>query len=113
MCEHHFVPFMGKAHVGYIPQDGNVVGLSKLARVVEEVAKRPQLQERITSKVANIIMDEISPKGVIVVIEAEHLCMSMRGIKKPGSKTVTSAVRGIFKSNSKSRAEAMSLINNK
>jgi len=113
MCEHHFVPFMGKAHVGYIPQDGNVVGLSKLARVVEEVAKRPQLQERITSKVANIIMEEIGPRGVIVVIEAEHLCMSMRGVKKPGSKTVTSAVRGIFKSNSKSRSEAMSLINNK
>jgi len=113
MCEHHFVPFMGKAHVGYIPQDGSVVGLSKLARVVEEIAKRPQLQERITSEVANIIMEEINPRGVIVVIEAEHLCMSMRGVKKPGSKTVTSAVRGLFKSNSKSRAEAMSLINNK
>lgn len=113
MCEHHFVPFMGKAHVGYIPQDGSVVGLSKLARVVEEVAKRPQLQERITSEVANIIMEEIKPRGVIVVIEAEHLCMSMRGVKKPGSKTVTSAVRGLFKSNSKSRSEAMSLINNK
>lgn len=113
MCEHHFVPFMGKAHVGYIPQGGSVVGLSKLARVVEEIAKRPQLQERITSEVANIIMEEINPRGVIVVIEAEHLCMSMRGVKKPGSKTVTSAVRGIFKSNSKSRSEAMSLINNK
>lgn len=113
MCEHHFVPFIGKAHVGYIPKDGSVVGLSKLARVVEEIANRPQLQERITSAVANIIMEEIKPQGVIVVIEAEHLCMSMRGVKKPGSKTVTSAVRGIFKSNSKSRAEAMSLINNK
>jgi len=113
MCEHHFVPFIGKAHVGYIPKDGSVVGLSKLARVVEEIAKRPQLQERITSAVANIIMEEIKPQGVIVVIEAEHLCMSMRGVKKPGSKTVTSAVRGIFKSNSKSRAEVMSLINNK
>lgn len=113
MCEHHFVPFMGKAHVGYIPKDGSVVGLSKLARVVEEVAKRPQLQERITSEVANIINEEIKPQGVIVVIEAEHLCMSMRGVKKPGSKTVTSAVRGIFKSNSKSRAEALSLINYK
>ena len=113
MCEHHFVPFVGKAHVGYIPQDGSVVGLSKLARVVEEIAKRPQLQERITTQVANIIMEEINPRGVLVVIEAEHLCMSMRGVKKPGSKTVTSAVRGIFKSNSKSRAEAMSLINNK
>ena len=113
MCEHHFLPFIGKAHVGYIPNDGNVVGLSKLARVVQDFAKRPQLQERITSKVADIIIDTINPQGVIVVIEAEHLCMSMRGVKKPGSKTVTSAVRGIFKSKSKSRAEVMSLINNK
>jgi GTP cyclohydrolase I len=113
MCEHHFVPFIGKAHVGYIPQNGSVVGLSKLARVVEEIAKRPQLQERITSEVANIIMEEINPQGVIVVIEAEHLCMSMSCVKKPGSKTVSSAVRGIFKSKSKSRSEVMSLINNK
>ena len=113
MCEHHFLPFIGKAHVAYIPDDGNVVGLSKLARVVKDFAKRPQLQERITSKVANSIDDTINPQGVIVVIEAEHLCMSMRGVKKPGSKTVTSAVRGIFKSESKSRAEVMSLINNK
>lgn len=113
MCEHHFVPFMGKAHVGYIPKDGSVVGLSKLARVVEEVAKRPQLQERITSDVANIIFEEANAQGVIVVIEAEHLCMSMRGVKKPGSKTVTSAVRGIFRKDSKTRLEAMSLINNK
>lgn len=113
MCEHHFVPFMGKAHVGYIPRDGKVVGLSKLARVVEDISKRPQLQERITKDVADIISEELEPYGVIVVIEAEHLCMSMRGVKKPGSKTVTSAVRGIFKSNNKTRAEAMSLINNK
>jgi GTP cyclohydrolase I len=113
MCEHHFVPFMGKAHVGYIPRDGKVVGLSKLARVVEDISKRPQLQERITKDVADIISEELEPYGVIVVIEAEHLCMSMRGVKKPGSKTVTSAVRGIFKSNHKTRAEAMSLINNK
>ncbi len=113
MCEHHFIPFIGKAHVGYIPRDGSVVGLSKLARVVDEVAKRPQLQERITSEVANIVNEEINPLGVIVVIEAEHLCMSMRGVKKAGSKTVTSAVRGIFKTDSRTRAEAISLINSK
>jgi GTP cyclohydrolase I len=112
MCEHHFIPFVGKAHVGYIPRDGSVVGLSKLARVVDEIAKRPQLQERITSEVANIVNEEINPLGVIVVIEAEHLCMSMRGVKKPGSKTVTSAVRGIFKTDPRTRAEALSFINN-
>jgi len=111
MCEHHFIPFIGKAHVGYIPRDGSVVGLSKLARLVDDIAKRPQLQERITSEVANVINKEINPLGVIVVIEAEHLCMSMRGVRKPGSRTVTSAVRGIFKKESKTRAEAMSLIN--
>lgn len=113
MCEHHFVPFMGKAHVGYIPKGGKVVGLSKLARVVEDISKRPQLQERITKDVADIINDEVSPHGVIVIIEAEHLCMSMRGVKKPGSKTVTSAVRGIFQDDSKTRSEVMSLINHK
>ncbi|MEA1975430.1 MAG: GTP cyclohydrolase I FolE [Bacillota bacterium] len=112
MCEHHFIPFVGKAHVGYIPRDGSVVGLSKLARVVDEIAKRPQLQERITSEVANVVNKEINPLGVIVVIEAEHLCMSMRGVKKPGSKTVTSAVRGIFKTDPRTRAEALSFINN-
>jgi GTP cyclohydrolase I len=110
MCEHHLVPFFGKAHVAYIPRGGRLTGLSKLARVVETIAKRPQLQERITSQVADTIMEKLNPYGVIVVVEAEHMCMTMRGVKKPGSKTVTSAVRGIFKVDAKSRAEAMSLI---
>lgn len=96
MCEHHLVPFYGVAHVGYIPRGGRVTGLSKLARAVEAVAKRPQLQERITSTVADSIMETLDPHGVVVVVEAEHLCMTMRGVKKPGAKTVTSAVRGIF-----------------
>lgn len=111
MCEHHLVPFFGKAHVAYIPKNGKLTGLSKLARVVEAVAKRPQLQERITAGVADIIMKKLEPYGVIVVIEAEHMCMTMRGVKKPGSKTITSAVRGLFKSDSKARAEVMSMIN--
>lgn len=111
VCEHHLVPFFGKAHVGYMPKGGKLTGLSKLARVVETVARRPQLQERLTSTVADVIMDKLSPYGVIVVVEAEHMCMTMRGIKKPGSKTVTSAVRGLFKKDAKSRAEAMALIN--
>ena len=111
MCEHHLVPFFGKAHVGYIPKDGRLTGLSKLARVVDGISKRPQLQERITSEVADIIMEKLDPHGVIVVLEAEHMCMTMRGIKKPGSKTVTSAVRGILKTEQKSRAEALELIN--
>lgn len=110
MCEHHLVPFFGKAHVAYIPRNGRLTGLSKLARVVETIAKRPQLQERITSLVADTVMEKLNPYGVIVVVEAEHMCMTMRGVKKPGSKTVTSAVRGIFKVDAKSRAEAMSLI---
>lgn len=110
MCEHHFAPFIGKAHVGYLPKNGRLTGLSKLARVVETVAKRPQLQERITTTVADTIMEKLQPYGVIVIVEAEHMCMSMRGVKKPGSKTVTSAVRGVFKNDQKSRAEAMSLI---
>lgn len=109
-CEHHLVPFFGKAHVAYIPKDGKLTGLSKLARVVETVARRPQLQERLSSNVADCIMDKLSPHGVIVVVEAEHMCMTMRGIKKPGSNTVTSATRGIFRTDAKSRAEAMSLI---
>lgn len=109
-CEHHLVPFFGHAHVGYIPSDGKVVGLSKLARTLEEIAKRPQLQERITSSLADTIMKEVNPWGVIVVIEAEHLCMSMRGVKKPSSKTVTSAVRGGFRTDPKSRQEALELI---
>lgn len=109
-CEHHLVPFFGKAHVGYLPKNGKLTGLSKLARVVDDVAKRPQLQERITCSVADAIMEVLDPHGVIVVVEAEHMCMTMRGIKKPGSKTVTSAVRGIFSTDAKARSEAMTLI---
>ena len=112
MCEHHLVPFHGQAHVAYLPNDrGEVTGLSKLARLVETAARRPQVQERLTSQIADIIIDTLDAKGSLVVIEAEHLCMSMRGIKKPGSVTITSAVRGIFKTNASTRAEAMSLIN--
>lgn len=110
MCEHHLVPFFGKAHVGYIPKDGRVVGLSKLARAVEVVARRPQLQERITDTVADAIMDSLHPHGVIVLIEAEHMCMTMRGVKKEGSITVTTAVRGIFKEDATARLEAMQLL---
>lgn len=111
MCEHHLVPFFGKAHVAYLPKNGKLTGLSKLARVVETVAKRPQLQERITATVADTIMKKLEPYGAIVVIEAEHMCMTMRGVNKPGSKTITSAVRGIFRTDPKSRAEVMSIIN--
>ena len=110
MCEHHFLPFIGKAHVAYIPANGKITGLSKLARVVDSVAKRPQLQERLTGEVADILVECLAPKGVVVVVEAEHLCMSMRGIKKAGSKTVTSAVRGIFRTDAKTRAEVFSLM---
>ncbi|ACV62239.1 GTP cyclohydrolase I [Desulfofarcimen acetoxidans DSM 771] len=110
MCEHHLLPFFGKAHVAYIPHKGRVTGLSKLARVVDSYAKRPQLQERLTSQIADCIMKHLNPYGVIVVVEAEHMCMTLRGIKKPGSKTVTSAVRGAFKSNDATRAEAFALI---
>lgn len=109
-CEHHLIPFIGKAHVAYIPK-GRVTGLSKLARVVDILAKRPQVQEKLTTEIADILMRRLKPLGVLIVIEAEHLCMSMRGIKKPGILTVTSAVRGIFKENQKTRAEALSLIN--
>jgi GTP cyclohydrolase IA len=110
-CEHHLLPFHGVAHVGYIPgEDGRITGLSKLARLVEVYARRPQVQERLTSQIADTIMDVISPRGVIVVIDCEHMCMAVRGIRKPGASTVTSAVRGIFKRDAKSRAEAMSLI---
>ncbi|WP_425447027.1 GTP cyclohydrolase I FolE [Dethiothermospora halolimnae] len=111
VCEHHLVPFFGKAHVGYLPKNGKLTGLSKLARVVDTVAKRPQLQERLTASVADTITEVLDPYGVIVVVEAEHMCMTMRGIKKPGSKTITSAVRGLFDRDAKARAEAMSLIN--
>ncbi len=110
MCEHHLLPFMGKAHVGYLPR-GKVTGLSKLARVVEEISRRPQVQERMTHQIADLINADLDPKGVIVILEAEHTCMTIRGVRKPGSLTVTSAVRGLFKSNPASRAEAMALIN--
>ena len=109
-CEHHLVPFFGKAHVVYIPKGGRLTGLSKLARVVETIAKRPQLQERIAKETADIIMEELRPYRVMVVIEAEHMCMTMRGVKKPGSKTVTSAVRGVFAKDIATRTEAMNLI---
>ncbi|GGH79000.1 GTP cyclohydrolase I [Pullulanibacillus pueri] len=110
MCEHHLVPFYGQAHVGYIPRGGKVTGLSKLARAVEAVAKRPQLQERITTTIADSIVETLDPHGVIVVVEAEHMCMTMRGVKKPGSKTLTSAVRGVFEENPAARSEALMLI---
>lgn len=110
MCEHHLVPFFGKAHVAYIPKHGKLTGLSKLARVVETVAKRPQLQERLTSDVADAIVNKLDPTGVLVVVQAEHMCMTMRGVKKQGSQTITSAVRGNFKTDARSRAEAMALI---
>jgi GTP cyclohydrolase I len=110
-CEHHLVPFHGVAHLGYIPgSDGRVTGLSKLARLVEVYARRPQVQERMTSQIADALSDVLKPRGVLVVIEAEHLCMAMRGIRKPGSRTVTSAVRGIFRENPATRSEAMSLV---
>ncbi|WP_456573310.1 GTP cyclohydrolase I FolE [Blastococcus sp. SYSU D00820] len=110
-CEHHLVPFHGVAHVGYIPgEDGKVTGLSKVARLVDVYARRPQVQERLTRQVADSMYDVLKPRGVIVVVEAEHLCMSMRGIRKPGSRTVTSAVRGIFRDNPATRAEAMGLV---
>ncbi len=112
MCEHHLLPFMGVAHVGYVP-NGKVVGLSKLARVVEEVSRRPQVQERMTHQIADLLHEELSPKGVIVVLEATHTCMTIRGVAKPGSITVTSAVRGVFKTNLSSRSEAMALIHGK
>lgn len=112
-CEHHLVPFFGTAHIGYIPgEDGKVTGLSKLARLIDGLAKRPQVQERLTSEVADALMEKLQPSGVIVVIEAEHLCMAMRGIRKPGANTITSAVRGLFQTNVASRAEAFDLIRN-
>jgi len=114
MCEHHLLPFYGVAHIGYIPnEEGRIIGISKLARVVEIVAKRPQLQERMTTEIAEAIMDGIKPDGVAVVVQAEHLCMIMRGIKKPGSNVVTSAIRGIFSRKAASRAEFFSLIQGK
>ena len=111
MCEHHLMPFFGRAHVAYIPaKDGRICGISKLARLVDVFAKRPQVQERLTTQVADTLMTELKPLGVIVVMEAEHLCMSMRGVQKPGSKTTTSAVRGAFQTSDKTRNEALSLL---
>jgi GTP cyclohydrolase I len=111
LCEHHLIPFAGRAHVAYIPgTDGRITGLSKIARLVDGFAKRPQVQERLTTQIADALVEVLDPIGVLVLIEAEHFCMSMRGVKKPGSLTVTSAVRGLFKSNAATRAEAMSLI---
>ncbi|WP_456601143.1 MULTISPECIES: GTP cyclohydrolase I FolE [unclassified Blastococcus] len=110
-CEHHLVPFHGMAHVAYIPgEDGRVTGLSKLARLVEVYARRPQVQERMTRQIADALDDVLKPRGVLVVVQAEHLCMAMRGIRKPGSSTVTSAVRGIFRDNAATRSEAMGLV---
>lgn len=109
MCEHHLLPFIGKAHIAYIPS-GKIVGLSELVKTLEHLAKRPQVQERLTTQLADMIMDKLKPRGCMVVIDADHLCMSMRGIKRPGSKTVTSAVRGIFRSKQSTREEMLELI---
>jgi GTP cyclohydrolase I len=108
-CEHHLLPFTGKAHIGYLP-DGRVVGLSKLARVVDAVARRPQVQEQMTEQIADLIMNEVHPRGVAVIVEASHSCMTIRGVRKPGSMTTTSAVRGLLKTNPATRAEFMSLV---
>ena len=111
ICEHHLIPFFGKAHVAYLPQpNGRVTGLSKLARLVDGYAKRPQVQERLTGEIANAIQEKLAPRGAAVVLEAEHLCMSMRGIKKPGACTVTSSMRGVFRQNPGSREEVLNLI---
>jgi len=110
VCEHHMLPFIGKAHVAYIPSGGKIVGLSELAKAVEVLAKRLQVQERLTTQLADLIMDMLKPKGAMVIIDAEHLCISMRGIKKPGSRTVTSAVRGIFRTKQSTRVELLELI---
>ena len=109
MCEHHMLPFMGRAHIGYLP-NGRVIGLSKLARVVEVVSKRPQVQERMTEEIANLLVEELDAKGVAVVIEATHSCMAIRGVRKPGSVCVTSAMKGVFRANLSSRSEVMTLI---
>lgn len=112
LCEHHLLPFMGVAHIGYLPS-GRVAGLSKLARIVEEISHRPQVQERMTHQIADLMASELDAKGVVVVLEATHTCMTIRGVRKPGSLTITSAVRGLFKSNVSSRAEVMAFINSR
>jgi GTP cyclohydrolase I len=111
LCEHHLLPFRGVAHIGYIPGvHGRITGLSKLARLVEVLARRPQVQERLTSQIADLLMAKLEPRGVVAVLECEHMCMAMRGIQKPGSRTITSAVRGVFQREAKTRSEAMALI---
>lgn len=110
MCEHHLLPFFGKAHIGYIPSDNKIIGLSKLARIVDNFAKKPQVQERLTSDIADFLNDNLQPKGVAVIMEAEHMCMTMRGARAAGSKTQTSALRGIMRSDAKTRAEVLSLL---
>ncbi|MGD1075115.1 MAG: GTP cyclohydrolase I FolE [Thermodesulfovibrionales bacterium] len=110
VCEHHLLPFIGKAHIAYIPDSGRIVGISSLARALEVFAKRPQVQERLTTQLADLLMKKLKPKGCMVILDAEHLCISMRGIKKPGSRVVTSAVRGIFRTKQSTREEMLSLI---
>ncbi len=110
ICEHHLLPFIGKAHIAYIPS-GTIAGLSELAKALEHLASRPQVQERLTTQLADVLMSRLKPKGCMVIIDAEHLCMSMRGVKKPGSRTVTSAVRGIFRSRQSTREEMLALLN--
>ena len=110
VCEHHLLPFAGKAHIAYIPEGGRIVGISALARALEVFAKRPQVQERLTTQLADLLMKRLRPKGCMVIVDAEHLCISMRGIKKPGARTVTSAVRGIFRTKQSTREELLQLI---
>lgn len=110
MCEHHLLPFFGKAHIGYIPSDNKIIGLSKLARIVDNFAKKPQVQERLTSDIADFLNDNLQPKGVAVIMEAEHMCMTMRGARAAGAKTQTSALRGIMRSDTKTRTEVLSLL---
>ena len=110
MCEHHLLPFFGKAHIGYIPSDNKIIGLSKLARIVDNFAKKPQVQERLTSDIADFLNDNLQPKGVAVIMEAEHMCRTMRGARAAGSKTQTSALRGIMRTDAKTRAEVLSLL---
>lgn len=110
MCEHHLLPFIGKAHVVYIPKDGRILGLSKIARIVDLMSRKPQLQERLTSQIADTLVETVDPLGVAVIVEAEHLCMTMRGIRKPGAVTVTSALRGICRKDARTRAEVMTLL---